>query len=1101
LTSNPATVDFSVASVSNIESLIGSAGNDVVTFSITQLAQFTSGINLGIGTDTLNINGTTGTYAPASDGALSGVEIISAAAMTGNVIINLSNQTEAFTITGGAGNDTLTGGSGADTLTGGAGNDLLVGGAGNDTYIFASLAGGLGNDVISGDTGSDDNTIVFQSYTTFATLNFNDSSTAATSDLIITYDGGQITYAGMLGSGNIQFINFGGATYASYALGTSNYSIQSDLSGAGVIASSSAGETLTGDASANLLFGNGGNDTLIGDAGNDLMVGGVGNDNLQGGADNDVYAFALTDGTDTITEGGGTADRIAIIANGAALSSLDFTDSSTSTTSGDLVISYNGQQITVSSHFAGGNNVVEQLTFIGGAGFDGYSLTDTYTISTDDSGSRDGGAGNDIVAGDANANTITGGAGNDLLFGAGGNDTLTGGAGNDYIDGGAGTDTAVFSGNRSAYTVTGSGTGPFTLTGPDGTDVVNGVEFFQFADGTVSAAGLTDTTPPTISAVAITSNAGADNTYATGDVIQVTVTFSEAVTVTGAPQLTLTVGGASCTANYTSGSGTSALVFSYTVQAGDVDADGIGIPANAISLNGGTIRDAGLNNAVLTSSALADQANHLVDGVAPTAVATVTALSADSGVSATDFITNVAAQTVSGTFTGTLEAGEKIQVSTNGTTWIDAIADANTGTFTANVTLPVGSGTLSVRTVDDIGNALAGTGRGFTLDQTAPVISGLSVTDSAITFTATDGASPLSLVGPFASIFNPSVTSGTPKTVNPAAQSSPVSGTLQVQDAAGNVANVIGLALGTTGADNLTSPTGTSNVLYGFDGNDTLIGTGTNDTFIGGAGADHIISNFNASVVLLASGDFAPGEIIDIEAASSGSGIRLTGAQTVDFTTGTIIGFAGSLSLLGSSGSDNVTLGGEIPLIRPDQLLPFFTIDLGGGTDTLTIKLNLTSNWSAWSSDAAITGVESLIVDATAASGITINSAQSENTTVIGSAGNDTITTGSGADNITGGAGDDVINAGNGANTVDGGSGNDTITTGTGADTLIGGAGNDTLSGGSGNDTYRFSVNDGADTINEGGGTDAIQIISGGAALTTLAASDSNTATARSLSL
>ena len=64
----------------------------------------------------------------------------------------------------------------------------------------------------------------------------------------------------------------------------------------------------------------------------------------------------------------------------------------------------------------------------------------------------------------------------------------------------------------------------------------------------------------------------------------------------------------------------------------------------------------------------------IVDSTPPSAVATVTALSADTG-TAGDFITSVAAQTVSGTFTGALAAGEKIQVSANGgTTWVDATA-------------------------------------------------------------------------------------------------------------------------------------------------------------------------------------------------------------------------------------------------------------------------------------------------------------------------------------------------------------------------------------------------------------------------------------------
>ena len=48
------------------------------------------------------------------------------------------------------------------------------------------------------------------------------------------------------------------------------------------------------------------------------------------------------------------------------------------------------------------------------------------------------------------------------------------------------------------------------------------------------------------------------NTYVQGETIEVDVAFSEAVTVTGTPQLTITGGGspaATYTANYASGSG------------------------------------------------------------------------------------------------------------------------------------------------------------------------------------------------------------------------------------------------------------------------------------------------------------------------------------------------------------------------------------------------------------------------------------------------------------------------------------------------------------------------------------------------------------------
>ena len=124
-------------------------------------------------------------------------------------------------------------------------------------------------------------------------------------------------------------------------------------------------------------------------------------------------------------------------------------------------------------------------------------------------------------------------------------------------------------------------------------------------------------TVPTIESVAVTSGPGEDGGYAIGDEIQVRLTFSEAVTVTGAPQLTLDVGGRSRTAEYSEGTTTTTqLLFTYTVAAGDEDTDGIAVVANSLALNGGAIR-AGSTNAALIHAAL--QANdHKVDGIAPT---------------------------------------------------------------------------------------------------------------------------------------------------------------------------------------------------------------------------------------------------------------------------------------------------------------------------------------------------------------------------------------------------------------------------------------------------------------------------------------------------
>src|SRR4029079_10723532 len=93
----------------------------------------------------------------------------------------------------------------------------------------------------------------------------------------------------------------------------------------------------------------------------------------------------------------------------------------------------------------------------------------------------------------------------------------------------------------------------------------------------------------------------ANGTYPSGTVIPVTVTFSEVVNVTGTPRLTLSTGSPSTTAvNYTSGSGTNALTFNYTVAAGNTSSDLDYASTSALALNGGTIQDAATNNATLT---------------------------------------------------------------------------------------------------------------------------------------------------------------------------------------------------------------------------------------------------------------------------------------------------------------------------------------------------------------------------------------------------------------------------------------------------------------------------------------------------------------------
>ena len=86
-----------------------------------------------------------------------------------------------------------------------------------------------------------------------------------------------------------------------------------------------------------------------------------------------------------------------------------------------------------------------------------------------------------------------------------------------------------------------------------------------------------------------------------GGTLQVRVRFNEEVTVTGTPQLTVVNDtNANHTLSYASGTGSNELVFSLTIAAGNAatDADDVlSIGANAVSLNGGTIKDKGTNTA------------------------------------------------------------------------------------------------------------------------------------------------------------------------------------------------------------------------------------------------------------------------------------------------------------------------------------------------------------------------------------------------------------------------------------------------------------------------------------------------------------------------
>ena len=259
----------------------------------------------------------------------------------------------------------------------------------------------------------------------------------------------------------------------------------------------------------------------------------------------------------------------------------------------------------------------------------------------------------------------------------------------------------------------------------------------------------------------------------------------------------------------------------------------------------------------------------------------VTGLSQDTGTPG-DFITSVANQTVSGTYTGTLAAGDVIQVSANGSTWVGATAGA--GTWTADVTLLPGEHTLSVRTVDDAGNIVNGTGHAYDL-QNSGGGSGDTGTAGADMLVGTAGADTMAglagndeyVVNHAGDVVIEANSQGTDTVLSSVSyrlargqsiENLTLTGDGNINGTGNSLNNVL---QGTTG-NNVLKGSGGNDTLSGGLGNDVLVGGFGRDIEIGGAGADRFDFNaFNESGTTSATRD----QIVGFE----------QGADAIDFST------------------------------------------------------------------------------------------------------------------------------------------------------------------------------------------------------------------------
>jgi hypothetical protein len=225
-----------------------------------------------------------------------------------------------------------------------------------------------------------------------------------------------------------------------------------------------------------------------------------------------------------------------------------------------------------------------------------------------------------------------------------------------------------------------------------------------------SASVSIDTSVPTLTNMNITGASGIlSNTLNAGDVVQITATFSEAVVVNtsgGTPKMVLNVGGVNNSASYVSGSGTTDLLFNYTILPGDNDTNGLSYAANAMLLNGGTIKDNAGNSAVITSIARLDNAAYKVDTTAPTV--NITSNKTQLLVGQTANITFTFSEDPGSTFTWDGSAGD-VSLSNGTLSAISGTGLTRTAVFTPTANLNSGNASIVV-TAGSYGDAAGNTG-------------------------------------------------------------------------------------------------------------------------------------------------------------------------------------------------------------------------------------------------------------------------------------------------------------------------------------------------------------------------------------------------------
>ncbi|MCZ8865485.1 Ig-like domain-containing protein [Escherichia albertii] len=200
------------------------------------------------------------------------------------------------------------------------------------------------------------------------------------------------------------------------------------------------------------------------------------------------------------------------------------------------------------------------------------------------------------------------------------------------------------------------------------------------------------------------------NTFAGDDIVNaaehsIPLTISGTTTAPAGQTVTLTLNGKTYTTTVQTGGS-----WSYTVGSADI---------GALADGGAYVINAQVSNAIGNTGS----SNHTitVDLSAPTMGINIDSLQADTGLSATDFITSVSPVVVNGSLTAALAANASAQISLDGgVTWTTLTVTGTTWRYNDSRTLTDGNYVYQVRVIDNAGNVGATASQNVVIDTVAP---------------------------------------------------------------------------------------------------------------------------------------------------------------------------------------------------------------------------------------------------------------------------------------------------------------------------------------------------------------------------------------------